>query len=46
MFNVRCAGSHLYRKWLFTWQPLVMSLVLSCFVLSFFPLDVLDEILD
>ena len=43
MFNVRLAGGHLYRKQLFTWLSLVVSLMAS-FVLSFFPLDVLDEI--
>ena len=36
MFNVRLAGDHQYGKWLFTWLSLVMSLVVSCFVLSFF----------
>ena len=46
MFNVRLAGDHLYVKWLFTWLSLVMPLVVSCFVLSFFPRDVLDEIWD
>ena len=40
MFNYRLAGDHLYGKWLFT----VMSLVVSDFVLSFSPRDVLDEI--
>ena len=45
MFNVRLAGSHLYGKQLFTWLSLVVSLMTS-FVLSFFPLDVLDEIWD
>ena len=45
MFNVRLAGGHLYGKQLFTWLPLVVSLMAS-FVLFFFPLDVLDEILD
>ena len=45
MFNVRLAESHLYGKKLFTWLSLVMSLMAS-FVLSFFPLDVLDEIWD
>ena len=45
MFNVRLAGSHLYGKQLFTWLSLVVSLMAS-FVLSFFPLDVLDEIWD
>ena len=43
MFNVRLAGGHLYGKQLFTWLSLVVSLMAS-FVLSFFPLDVLDEI--
>ena len=45
MFNVRLAGGHLYGKQLFTWLSLVVSLMES-FVLSFFPLDVLDEIWD
>ena len=45
MFNVRLAGGHLYGKLLFTWLSLVVSLMAS-FVLSFFPLDVLDEIWD
>ena len=44
MFNVRLAGGHLYWKQLI-WLSLVVSLMAS-FVLSFFPLDVLDEILD
>ena len=44
MFNVRLAGGHLYGKQLFTWLSLVVSLMAS-FVLSFFPQDVLDEIL-
>ena len=46
MLNVRLAADHLYGKWLFTWLSLVMSLVVSCFALSFFPRDVLDEIWD
>ena len=45
MFNVRLAGGHLYGKQLFTWLSLVVSLMAS-FVLSFFLLDVLDEIWD
>ena len=45
MFNVRLAGDHLYGKQLFTWLSLVVSMMTS-FVLSFFPLDVLDEIWD
>ena len=45
MFNVRIAGGHLYGKQLFTWLSLVVSLMAS-FVLSFFPLGVLDEIWD
>ena len=45
MFNVRLAGGHLYGKQLFTWVSLVVSLMAS-FVLSSFPLDVLDEIWD
>ena len=46
MFNVRLAGDHLYGKWLFTWLSLVMLLMVSCFVLSFFARDVLDELWD
>ena len=45
MVNVSLAGGHLYGKQLFTWLSLVVSLMAS-FVLSFFPLDVLDEIWD
>ena len=45
MFNNRLAGGHLYGKQLFTWLSLVVSFMAS-FVLSFFPLDVLDEIWD
>ena len=45
MFIVRLAGGHLYGKQLFTWLSQVVSLMAS-FVLSFFPLDVLDEIWD
>ena len=45
MFNVRLARGHRYGKQLFTWLSLVVSLMAS-FVLSFFPLDVLDEIGD
>ena len=41
MFSVRLAGGHLYGKQLFTWLSLVVS-----FVLSFFLLDVLDGIWD
>ena len=43
MFNVRLACGHLYRKQLFTWLSLVMSLMASFYVV---PLDVLDEIWD
>ena len=39
------AGDHLFGKLLFTWLSLVMSMMVS-FVLSFFPRDVLDEILN
>ena len=42
MFNIRLAGGHLYGKQLFTWLSLVVSLMAS-FVLSLFPLDVLDS---
>ena len=45
MFNVRLPGGHLYGKQLFTWLSLVVSFMAS-FVLSFFPLDVLDGIWD
>ena len=45
MFYVILAGGHLYGKQLFTWLSPVVSLMAS-FVLSFFPLDVLDEISD
>ena len=45
MLNVGLAGGHLYGKQLFTWLSLVVSLTAS-FVLSFFRLDVLDEIWD
>ena len=45
MFNVILAGGHLYGKQLFPLLTLVVSLMAS-FVLSFFPLDVLDEIWD
>ena len=45
LFNVRLAGGHLYGKQLFAWLSLVVSLMAS-FVLSFSPLDVLDEIWD
>ena len=45
MLNFRLAGGHLYGKQLFTWLSLVVSLLAS-FVLSFFPLYVLDEIWD
>ena len=39
MFNVRLAGDHLYGEWMFTWLSLVMSLMMSYFVLFFFPLE-------
>ena len=45
MFNVRLVDGHLYGKQLFTGLSLMVSLMAS-FVLSFFPLDVLDEIWD
>ena len=45
MVNVRLAGGHLYGKQLFTWLSLVVSFMAS-FVLSFFPLNVLDGIWD
>ena len=45
MFNIRLADGHLYGKQLFNWLLLVVSFMAS-FVLSFFPLDVLDGIWD
>ena len=45
MFNVRLAGGRLCGRRLFTWLSLMVSLMAS-FVLSFFPLDVSDEIWD
>ena len=45
MFNVRLGGGHLPGKQLFTWLSLVVYFMAS-FMLSFFPLDVLDEIWD
>ena len=45
MFNVRLASGHLYGKQLFTWLSLVVFFIAS-FVLSFFPLDVLDGVCD
>ena len=46
MLNVRLAGGHLYGKQLFTWLSMVVYVMASLLVLSFFPLDVLDEIWD
>ena len=45
MLNDILAGNFLYGKQLFTWLSLVVSFMAS-FVLSFYPLDVLDEIWD
>ena len=44
VFNIRLADDHLYEKWLFTWLAVVMSLMVSYFVLSFSSRVVLDEI--
>ena len=44
--NVSLSDDHLYGKWLFTWLSLAMSLMVSYFVLTFLPRDVLDEIWD
>ena len=44
MFSVRLVGDYLYGKWLLTWLSPVMSLMVYCFVLTFFPRDVLDQI--
>ena len=46
MFSGRLAGDYLYVKWLFTWLSLVVYLVMSNFLLSFLPQDVLDEVWD
>ena len=46
MFNIRLAGDNLFGKSLFTWMSLVISLMVSYFMLSFFPRDVLDDIWD
>ena len=40
------AGGHLYEKQLFTWLSLMFFFLMASFLLSFFPLDVLDEIWD
>ena len=45
MLGVGLAGGRLGGRRLFTWLSLVVSLMAS-FVLSLFPLDVLDEIWD
>ena len=46
MFNVRLAGDHLYGNGLFAWLSLVIDLLVSYFVLSFFPRDVLSRVRD
>ena len=46
MLVVRLAGGHLYGKQLFTWLSLVVVSFMASFVLSFFPLDVMDGIWD
>ena len=45
MLNVRLTGDHLYRKTLYTWLSLVMSLMAS-FYAVIFPRDIFDEIWD
>ena len=45
MLIVRLAGDHLHGKQLIIWLSLMVSLMAS-FILSLFPLDVLDEIWD
>ena len=45
MLNVRLAGGHQCGRQLFAWLSLVVSLR-RLFMLSSFPLDVLDEISD
>ena len=42
--SVKLPGDHLYGKWLFTWMPLVMSLMVSYFVPYFFSREVLDRL--
>ena len=46
MFYVRLPVDHLYEKSLFTWQSLLLSLVVSYLVLSFFSRDVFGEVWD
>ena len=46
MLNVRLVGDYLYGKLLLTRLSLFMLFMVSDFVLSFFPLDVLNEIWD
>ena len=46
MFNVRLADDHPFVKWLFIRLSLVISLMVSYFVLFFFLLDVLYAIWD
>ena len=45
MFNVKLAGGRLCGRQLFAWVSLAVSFMVS-FVLSFFPLDILDGIWD
>ena len=35
MFSVKLANDHLHWKWFFTWLSLVMSSLVTCFVLYF-----------
>ena len=44
--NARLTGDYMYGTLLFTWLSLVMSLMVSYFVLSSYARDVLDEIWD
>ena len=44
MFSVWLAGDHLHGKLLIAWLSLVISLMVSYFVPSFFPRDILGEI--
>ena len=46
MFNLWLADDQLYGEWLLTWLSVVMALMVSHLVLSFFPRYVLDEIWD
>ena len=46
MFYIGLAGDNLNGNWLFNWLSLVMSLMVSYLMMSFFQRDVLNEISD